>query len=181
MKRVFQVPGSKFRVRVRGSGFRVRILPLRASPFAHFRQGQLRIPAYCRPHAAALDVLVGRVMTVRRFTQLRAWQTCDSYKRRGYKLCRETRIATDFKLKGQLEEAVARPSLMESQNHLLDAHEKGYIDDGLLQTHDQLAESALREVTELITYLQSPEASKNANRNRREAIERRHANKSRKK
>ena len=66
----------------------------------------------------------------------------------------------------------ARSSLMESQNHLGDAVDKGYIDQ---QTRDRLgalAETALEEVTGLMEYLESPEALRNA----RKARERRIAN-----
>ena len=77
----------------------------------------------------------------KRFTDLRAWQGCDTYKKAVYRLCHEPPLAHDYRLRGQLETAVAaapahvaegfgvmaRASLMESRNHLLDAVDKAYI------------------------------------------------------
>ena len=48
---------------------------------------------------------------------------------------------------------LARSSLMESQNHLRDAVDKGYIAEETRLEHDALAEAALQEVTGLIKYL----------------------------
>ena len=53
---------------------------------------------------------------------------------------------------------MARASLMESQKHLRTAMKKHHISEEILQEHNELAEAALREVTGLITYLQSAEA-----------------------
>jgi len=82
---------------------------------------------------------------VSRFTNLRAWQACEVYKKAAYQLCDRPPRATDWKRRGQLEESVrgpgahiaegfgrfsppdfarfvviARASLMESQHHLID-------------------------------------------------------------
>jgi four helix bundle protein len=82
---------------------------------------------------------------VKRFTDLRAWQACDVYKKAIYLLCDSDHIARDFGRRKQLEESSSRPtahiaegfgrfnppdfarfcviarsSLMESQNHLRD-------------------------------------------------------------
>ena len=59
---------------------------------------------------------------------------------------------------------------MESQNHLLDAVDKGYITEEACLEHNSLAEAALQEVTGLMEYLQSPEALRNARRARERRI-----------
>jgi len=132
---------------------------------------------------------------VRRFTQLRAWQTCVEYKKAVYAICQTGPLATNFKKRAQLEDSVsgppghiaegfgrfnpadfarfvvmARSSLMESQNHLLDLVHANYIDEATLQYLNALAEAALREVTGLMEYLQSPEALRNARRARERRI-----------
>jgi len=65
---------------------------------------------------------------------------------------------------------MARSSLMESQNHLLDAVDKGHITEESRREQDALAEAALQEVTGLMEYLQSPEALRNARRARERRI-----------
>jgi len=65
---------------------------------------------------------------------------------------------------------IARSSLMESQNHLLDAVDKNYITDETCRELNALAEVALQEVTGLMEYLQSPEALRNARRARERRI-----------
>jgi len=76
---------------------------------------------------------------------------------------------------------IARSSLMESQSHLLDFVDKRYISEAVRLELNQLAETALEEVTGLMEYLQSPEALRNARRARERRIasrpERRTANK----
>jgi hypothetical protein len=59
---------------------------------------------------------------------------------------------------------------MESQNHLRDAVDKGYVTEETRLEHDALAEAALQEVTGLMEYLQSPEALRNARRARERRI-----------
>jgi four helix bundle protein len=132
---------------------------------------------------------------VRRFTELRAWQTCDLYKKAVYRLCLETPLAKDWNRREQLEESVAGPpahvaegfgrfnppvfanflsyaraALMESQNHLLDAVDKKYISEETRLELDAMAVAALEEVTGLMEYLQSPEALRNARRVRERRI-----------
>lgn len=134
-------------------------------------------------------------MGVHRFTDLRAWQACSLYKNAVYRLCAQEPLSTDWKRRGQLEDAVfgppghiaegfgrfnpadfarfvvlARSSLMESQNHLRDAVDKGYITEDIRLEYDKLAETALEEVTGLMEYLQSPEALRNARRARERRI-----------
>ena len=132
---------------------------------------------------------------VRRFTDLRAWQACVHYKRAVYRLCEQEPVASDLKRRGQLEDAVwgppghiaegfgrfspldfarfvvmARASLMESQNHLMDFVDRGYITEQQRSELNELAETALGETTGLIEYLQSPEALRNARRARERRI-----------
>jgi four helix bundle protein len=134
-------------------------------------------------------------MGVQRFTDLRAWQVCRAYKLAVYRLCSQGTLATDVRLRKQLEDAVAGPpghvaegfgrfsppdfarflvmaraSLMESQNHLSDAVDKGHINEEIHAAHNRLAENALEEVTGLMEYLQSPEALRNARRARERRI-----------
>ena len=45
---------------------------------------------------------------------------------------------------------------MEAQNHLRDAVDRGYITERTREEHEQLAEAAIKEVTGLMEYLQSP-------------------------
>jgi hypothetical protein len=65
---------------------------------------------------------------------------------------------------------MARASLMESQNHLLDFVDRGYITEQQRLELNELAETALSETTGLIAYLQSPEALRNARRAREQRI-----------
>jgi four helix bundle protein len=134
-------------------------------------------------------------MSVRRFTELRAWQACNAYKKAVYRLCEAGPLSKDWNRRTQLEESVASPpaciaegfgrfnpadfarfvvmarsSLMESQNHLCDLVDKGHITEETRLEHDALAEAALRESTGLMEYLQSPEALRNARRARERRI-----------
>jgi four helix bundle protein len=126
-----------------------------------------------------------------------------AYKKAVYRLCANSPLARDWHRRGQLEDSVAGPpshlaegfgrfsppdfarytviarsSLMESQNHLRDAVDKNYITEETRLELDKLAEDALKEVTGLMEYLQSPEALRNARRARERRIatrqERRH-------
>ena len=132
---------------------------------------------------------------VQRFTDLRAWQACVAYKRAIYRLVLETPLSRDWHRRAQMEESVAGPpshvaegygrfsppdfarflvtaraSLMESQNHLIDAVDKGYISEETRLDLDALAVTALQEVTGLMEYLQSPEALRNARHARERRI-----------
>ena len=132
---------------------------------------------------------------VRRFTDLRAWQACHTYKLAVYRMCLETPMAKDWDRRDDLERSVkgppahvaegygrfnppdfarfcvmARSSLMESQNHLIDAVDKRYISEQTRADLDALAQVAIQEVTGLMEYLQSPEALRNARRARERRI-----------
>ena len=132
---------------------------------------------------------------VRRFTDLRAWQACDLYRKAIYRLIDSGVYGNDWKRRSQLEESacgpadhvaegfgrftppdfarfmvMARSSLMESQSQLRDAVNKRYVTDETRTQLDALAETALEEVTGLMEYLQSPEALRNARRARERRI-----------
>jgi four helix bundle protein len=132
---------------------------------------------------------------VRRFTQLRAWQACVAYKKAVYEICGVGPLATNLKKRAQLEDSVAGPpghiaegfgrfnpadfarfvviarsSLMESQNHLLDLVDGKYIAESTRKELDSLAQAALQEVTGLMEYLQSPEALRNGRRARERRV-----------
>jgi len=134
-------------------------------------------------------------MGFQRFTDIRAWQACRTYKLAVYRLCAEGALAHDQDLRRQLEESVrgplshiaegfgrfsppdfarflvmARSSLMESQNHLIDAVDSGCIQEEVRAELNALAETALEDVTGLMEYLQSPEALRNARRARERRI-----------
>jgi four helix bundle protein len=139
----------------------------------------------------------------KRFTELRAWQACNTYKQAIYRMCAEGPLSRDWDRRRQLEESVAGPpahiaegfgrfnptefarytviaraSLMESQNHLRDAVDKQYITEETRRDLNDLAEVALGEVTGLMEYLQSEEALRNARRARERRIATRQARRS---
>jgi four helix bundle protein len=141
---------------------------------------------------------------VRRFKNLRAWQACHVYKNAVYRLCDQQPLATDWKRRDQLEGSVrgpeahiaegfgrfnppdnarfvvmARASLMESQNHLSDLVDRGYITEAERVALNELAEIALKETTGWLEYLQSPEALRNARRARERRIASRNERRSR--
>jgi four helix bundle protein len=146
---------------------------------------------------AARTVLMRLRMSggVKRYMGLRAWQACNRYKRAIYRLCADGPISRDWSRRRQLEESVAGPpahlaegygrfnppdfarfvvfarsSLMESQNHIDDGVDKGYINQQMLISLSELAGAALKEVGGLLEYLQSPEALDNARRIRERRI-----------
>jgi hypothetical protein len=88
------------------------------------------------------------------------------FKKAVYRLCENKPIAADFARFC----VIARSSLMESQNHLFDFVDKRYISEEVRLELNQLAETASEEVTGLMEYLQSPEASRNARRARERRI-----------
>lgn len=130
-------------------------------------------------------------MGVHSFHDLRVWQTARAFKLAVYRLSDSGTLARDFKLRDQLRESaasavsqvaegygrfnpadfarflgMAKASLMEAQNHLLNAVDRGHITDDTRTEHHKLAQSALRDVTSLLEYLQSPKAADNAKRAR---------------
>ena len=122
-----------------------------------------------------------------RFTDIRAWKASRVYKRAVYRVTEAGALDGDRDLRRQLEEAVkgppahiaegfgrfspldfarfvrmARASLIESQNHLTDAVDAGFITEATRSELDALAEVALKESAGLINYLQSAAAQRNA-------------------
>lgn len=111
---------------------------------------------------------------VDRFTNIRAWQACETYKKAVYRLCEEPPLVNDWKRRSQLEDSVrgpgahiaegfgrfsppdfarfvvmARASLMESQSHLIDLVDRGHITEEQRSPLNQLAETALQEVNRI--------------------------------
>jgi hypothetical protein len=68
---------------------------------------------------------------------------------------------------------MARASIVECQNHLQDAVDRGHITDVVRQDYEKLTKDASMEISGLLDYLQSPEAKKNAERVRQKRFERR--------
>ena len=62
---------------------------------------------------------------------------------------------------------IAKASLLECQNHLVDAADRGLISEDTRSLHDAQAEDLLKEVEAYLGYLQSEEARTNADRIRR--------------
>jgi four helix bundle protein len=133
-----------------------------------------------------------------RLADLRSWQLAREFKLEIYDLISRPPICLDQRLSDQLREAaasvpsnisegfgrfdpgdfarflkIARGSLLECKNHLIDA-----VDRGLVNAHDtargmELLETTRKETGGLLDYLQSPEARRNAERIRQARFERR--------
>jgi four helix bundle protein len=128
-----------------------------------------------------------RRMSATSLQDLRAWQTCRAFKLAIYRLCDTSSVGRDPRLRTQLCEAaasaasqvaegfgrfnpadfarflaMARASLVEAQNHLQDAVDRGHICEDAQADSHSLAQAALRDVTSLLEYLQSPRAQENA-------------------
>lgn len=132
------------------------------------------------------------------FRDLRAWQAARRFKLAVYRLTESAAFARDARLPGQLREAaasaashigegfgrfdpldfarfvkMARASIIECQNHLDDAVDRGYMAEESRREYDEMARVVLREVGGLLDYLQSPQARQNAERVRQQRIARR--------
>ena len=126
-------------------------------------------------------------MAAHSFFELRAWQSARTFKLAIYRLIAEKPFALDVKLREQLRESarsavshvaegygrfypadfsrflgMAKASIIEAQSHLQDAIDLGHISEEQRAEHHGLADAALRDVTALIEYLQSPKAADNA-------------------
>lgn len=126
-------------------------------------------------------------MAAHSFFELHAWQSARALKLAIYRLIAEQPLARDYKLCEQLRESarsavshvaegygrfypadfarflsMAKASVIEAQNHLQDAVDLGHISEEQRAEHHGLADAALRDVTALIEYLQSPKAADNA-------------------
>ncbi len=142
-------------------------------------------------------------MTAKTFRDLRAWQTAYAFKLRIYELIESGPLSNDETLRKQLRESaasaasqisegfgrfdpvdfarfvkMARASLVECQNHLQDAVDRGHITNDVRHEYEKLAKDALLEIGGLLDYLQSPEAKRNAERVRQKRHERRARTKS---
>jgi four helix bundle protein len=114
-------------------------------------------------------------MTAKTFRELRAWQTAYAFKLRIYELLESGPLSNDETLRKQLRESAAsapsqiaegfgrfdpvdfgrfvkmgRASLVECQNHLQDAVDRGYITELVRREHDTLAKAALMEIGGLL-------------------------------
>lgn len=139
-------------------------------------------------------------MGFRSIEEIDAWQRARAFKIAVYALVEAGGLSRDFKLRDQLREAaaaapsqisegfgrfdpvdfarfvkMARGSIHECRNHLIDAVDRHHITEETRGKHDALAEEVLKEIGGLLDYLQSPEATRNAARIRRARFERRRA------
>jgi four helix bundle protein len=139
-------------------------------------------------------------MAARDFRDLRAWQATRAFKVGIYQLTQSGALALDERLRLQLQEAAAsaashisegfgrfdpqdfarfvkmgRASLLECQNHLIDAVDRGHITESVRIEHHATAQLALFEIGGLLDYLQSPEAITNAKRIKEARFARRRA------
>ncbi len=137
-------------------------------------------------------------MSAASFKDLRAWQLARAFKLGIYQLTASPPMASDLRLCQQLREAaasapsnisegfgrfdppdfarlvkIAKASILECQNHLIDAVDRGHISDVVREEHTAKAQEVLREVAGLLDYLQSPEAKRNAERIRQQRFDRR--------
>ena len=134
-----------------------------------------------------MDPEVPIVVGLHSFHDLRAWQTARAFKLAVYRLSDRGALAGDVKLRHELRESaasalsqvaegfgrfhpadlarfmgIAKASLMEAQDRLQDAVDRGHITDETRTEHHQLAQSALRDVTSLMEYLRSKGAADSA-------------------
>lgn len=117
-------------------------------------------------------------MGVRRFNDLVAWQLAHELKRRVYEILERPKVARDLKFVSQIRDSassspgnlaegfgryshrefpryteIARGSLLETQNDLLDGRDRGYIAEPEPSDLLHLARRALIAVTRLQNYL----------------------------
>jgi four helix bundle protein len=153
-----------------------------------------------RSITTALDMHVAVAVAFRHIEDIRAWRLAYEFKMAIYRLTEQGSLSRDVRLRDQLREAaasapshvsegfgrfdpadfarfvkMARGSVMECRNHLVDAVDRGHITADVRAAHDACAEEMLKETTGLLDYLQSPEARQNAERIRQRRIERRRA------
>jgi four helix bundle protein len=137
-------------------------------------------------------------MTAKTYQDLRAWQAARTFKIDIYRLTEVGTLSGDGRLCAQLREAaaaaasqiaegfgrfdpadfarfvkMARASIIECQNHLVDAVDRTHISEDTRARHATAAQEALVEIGGLLDYLQSPEAKRNAERIRQARFERR--------
>ena len=151
----FEVPGSKFRhsLAQTPSKFRHTSHLIRAK-YASFSRGIA--------HASR------QRMTAKTFRDLRAWQTAYAFKLRIYELIESGPLSNDETLRKQLRESaasavsqisegfgrfdpvdfarfvkMARASIVECQNHLQDAVDRGHITNDVRHEYEKLAKDAI--------------------------------------
>jgi four helix bundle protein len=137
-------------------------------------------------------------MSASTFQELRAWQLARVFKLGIYALTEREPLASDFYLRDQLRNAaasapsnisegfgrfdpldfarmvkIAKASLLECQNHLLDAVDRGYVAPAVCDEQVAKAGEVLSEIAGLLDYLQSPDAKRNAERIRQRRFEKR--------
>ena len=139
--------------------------------------------------------------SVKSFKDLRVWQSARAVKKSIYDLVDGGSFRREPRLRDQLREAaasavshisegyvrfeprdqarflrMAKASLAECQNHLIDAVDRAVITEEIRLEHDGKIEDVLRQIAAFIIYLQSPEARRNAERIRQRRSRRRTAN-----
>ena len=144
----------------------------------------------------ALSECVGQ--GAKNFGDLRVWRAASEFKKGVYRLTETEPFRWESRLRDQLREAaasavshisegyarfepadqarfmrMAKASLVECQNHLIDAVDRGVIKEEVREEHNEKIESALRQIGPFIVYLQSPQAKKNAERIKRQRAARR--------
>jgi four helix bundle protein len=132
------------------------------------------------------------------YRELRVWQSARSLKKDLYRLLDTDKFRGEPRLRDQLREAaasavshisegyarfepadqarfyrIAKASLVECQNHLVDAMDRGLISDPIRRRFDDRILTIVKPLSALIAYLQSPEAKKNAERIKRQRAARR--------
>ena len=115
-----------------------------------------------------------------RFQDLVAWQLAWDLKQRAEVICQKPAVKRDYRFATQLRDAaasapanlaegfgrnfhpefarfarIARASEMEVMNHLIDARERGYLNDIEFDNADHAAKKALKAINGLIRYLES--------------------------
>jgi four helix bundle protein len=132
------------------------------------------------------------------YQEMRVWGAARAVKQALYDLADTDAFLKEERLRNQLREAAAsavshigegygrfdprdharflkmgRASLIECQNHLVDAVDRRVITETIRQEHDLKIQGVLRGLTPLISYLQSPQARTNVERIKRKRAQRR--------
>jgi len=135
------------------------------------------------------------------FEELRVWQAASQFKNAVYPLVDTDSFRRESRLRDQLREAaasavshiaegyarfepadqarfmrMAKASLVECQNHLIDAVDRRVISEKVREEHNEMIEGVLKQLGPFIVYLQSSEAKKNAERIKRQRAARRRKN-----
>ena len=135
---------------------------------------------------------------IKSFRRMRVWHAVRALKQSIYALIDEQAFDRAPRLREQLREAAAsaashvsegygrfepldharflrigKASLLECQNHLIDAVDRQVMTDAERKPYDDRIEQVVKEVGSLISYLQSPAARRNVERIKREQAARR--------